>query len=137
VGNTFGATVFSSYGAFWISFALIISPWSGVAAAYKTDIEFSRAIGFFLLGWLIFTLVVFAASLRSSFTLSLTIFWLIFAFTFLTAGAFIPTMPVLHKVGGYFGLLTAFTGWYTMAAGLLTLETSYFVVPVGDMSRRK
>ncbi|RKO89357.1 GPR1/FUN34/yaaH family-domain-containing protein [Blyttiomyces helicus] len=28
-GNTFGATAFSSYGGFWISFGLILSPSSG------------------------------------------------------------------------------------------------------------
>ncbi|RKO85656.1 GPR1/FUN34/yaaH family-domain-containing protein [Blyttiomyces helicus] len=29
-GNTFGATAFSSYGGFWISFGLILSPSSGI-----------------------------------------------------------------------------------------------------------
>jgi succinate-acetate transporter protein len=29
VGNTFGATVFSSYGGFWISYAIILFPPSG------------------------------------------------------------------------------------------------------------
>ncbi|KAK4704054.1 uncharacterized protein P7C70_g2157, partial [Phenoliferia sp. Uapishka_3] len=136
VGNTFGATVFTSYGAFWISFAFILSPWSGIAASYTDPAEFERAIGFFLLAWLVFTVIVFAASLRSSVTLCATVGWLVVTFSFLVAGQFVPSMPILHKLGGVFGIITSMCGFWTMAAGLLTPETAYFVIPVGDLSRK-
>ncbi|KAL8286916.1 hypothetical protein RQP46_003922 [Phenoliferia psychrophenolica] len=135
-GNTFGCTVFTSYGAFWISFAMIISPWSGIAAAFDDPAEFQRAIGFFLLSWLVFTVIVFFASLRSSISLVATIFWLMWAFSFLAAGEFRPDLPILHKLGGVFGIITAMCGYWTMAAGLLTPETAYFLVPSGSLARR-
>ncbi|MCO5561976.1 hypothetical protein L7F22_015602 [Adiantum nelumboides] len=34
VGNTFGATAFTSYGAFWLSFATFLIPSFGVGTAY-------------------------------------------------------------------------------------------------------
>jgi len=34
-GNTFGATAFSTYGAFWISFGCIYVPWFGILSAYE------------------------------------------------------------------------------------------------------
>jgi succinate-acetate transporter protein len=33
-GNTLGATGFTVYGLWWISFGWYLSPWSNIAAAY-------------------------------------------------------------------------------------------------------
>ena len=49
-GNTFGAVAFTSYGAFWISFATILIPGFGVAAAYPSAIELTNALGHYLTG---------------------------------------------------------------------------------------
>jgi succinate-acetate transporter protein len=47
---------FSSYGAFWLSFATLFIPDSGIAAAYKADPTMEDdAIGIFLLAWMIVT----------------------------------------------------------------------------------
>jgi succinate-acetate transporter protein len=48
-GNTSGATALSSYGRFWISFA-ISSPPGGfnIAGAYMNPMDFNYALGFFL-----------------------------------------------------------------------------------------
>jgi succinate-acetate transporter protein len=54
----------------------------------------------------------------------------------LTIGEYIPSMPMIPVAGGAFGLITAFNAWYVAAAGLLTADTSYFVLPVGDRSKR-
>lgn len=32
-----------------MQFAMILSPWSGIAAAFKDSAEFEKAIGFYLL----------------------------------------------------------------------------------------
>ena len=48
---------FSSYGAFWLSFATLFIPNSGIADAYKTapkNME-DDAIGIFLIAWMIVT----------------------------------------------------------------------------------
>ena len=55
--NQFCATVaFTSYGAFWLSFACLFIPNSGIADAYQADPGMEEdAIGIFLLAWMIVT----------------------------------------------------------------------------------
>jgi succinate-acetate transporter protein len=53
VGNTFGATALSSYGGFWISFAIILTPGgfnieAGIIAAQDAK-ALTDSIGFFLM----------------------------------------------------------------------------------------
>lgn len=134
-GNTFGATVFSSYGGFWISYGLILSPWTGIAAAYSDPIELEHAIGFYLFGWVIFTVIIALAALRSSIVLLTAVVTLDFAFMLLAIGQFTDTTALTHA-GGWIGVVVAFMAWYVAAAGLINPQTSYFVLPVGDLSRK-
>ncbi|TFK65957.1 hypothetical protein BDN72DRAFT_173356 [Pluteus cervinus] len=55
-GNVFGGTAFTSYGAFWMSYATILIPGSGIVAAY-TDApgELSSALGIYLITWMLVT----------------------------------------------------------------------------------
>jgi succinate-acetate transporter protein len=48
---------FTSYGAFWLSFATLFIPNSGIADAYKTAAPGMEddAIGIYLLSWMIVT----------------------------------------------------------------------------------
>ena len=48
---------FTSYGAFWLSFAALFIPGSGIGDAYKAaapDME-DNAIGIFLMAWMVLT----------------------------------------------------------------------------------
>ena len=53
VGNTFGATALSSYGGFWISFAIILTPggFDIVALIEKSDgpTGFTNSLGLYLM----------------------------------------------------------------------------------------
>lgn len=54
VGNTFGATALSSYGGFWISFAITLTPGGfeivqSLTASNGTETEFYNSFGFFLI----------------------------------------------------------------------------------------
>jgi len=49
IGNTFGATALGSYGAFWVSYFVIIMPWFGVQDSYPSVAEYNHALGFFLM----------------------------------------------------------------------------------------
>lgn len=53
VGNTFGATALSSYGGFWLSFAIILTPGGfQIEEAYtkgQSATAFLDAFGFFLM----------------------------------------------------------------------------------------
>jgi uncharacterized protein len=49
-GNTFGALAFSSYGAFWLSWAAIYIPFFNVAGAYANNpTELDAAAGHYLI----------------------------------------------------------------------------------------
>ena len=53
VGNTFGATALSSYGGFWISFAIVLTPggFDIVASIEKGDgaVGFTNSFGLYLM----------------------------------------------------------------------------------------
>jgi succinate-acetate transporter protein len=68
VGNTFGATALSSYGGFWISFAIVLTPGGfQIAEAYATAGDsFEYAFGFYIFGWFIFTFLLLICTLRST-----------------------------------------------------------------------
>jgi len=142
-GNTFGATAFSSYGAFWLSFAAIIL--LDLPKAYNTPDNpngSSHAIGIFLLGWTIFTFLLFLATFRSNGGTMALFFFLTVTFFLLTLGSFFQLDATakgpngLTRAGGVFGIITALIAWYNALAGLLTPESSYFTLPTFDLSRK-
>ena len=118
-GNTFGATAFTSYGAFWLAV--------GASLQLKL-IPNEAAFGFFLIGWTIFTGIMLLASLKTNLAL-ITVFALLFV-TFL-----LLSVDALgggtKQIGGYFGLATALAAWYTALAGLLSSMPSAFTLPIG------
>jgi len=122
-GNTFGATAFTSYGAFWIA----------VAASLQLNlIPNHPAFGFFLLGWTIFTGILLLATLKSNIALVTLFGFLFVTFILLTLGEF--GNPATAQIGGYFGIATAIIAWYTAAAGLLVATKSPIQLPVGPLS---
>jgi len=76
-GNTFGATVFSSYGAFWMSLAAISIPGFNIKASLHDP---EAAIGLFLLGWTIFTALLTIGAFRINGALALTFTVLLLTF---------------------------------------------------------
>lgn len=113
-GNTFGATAFSSYGGFWMSFAAILTPGFGIADAYTSKDaadQLDSALGLYLIGWMIFTFLLFVASLRSSIGLVLLFGFLTLTFALLAGGFLGSGATALNatKAGGIFGVITAFS----------------------------
>lgn len=49
IGNTFGATALGSYGAFWLSYFVMVMPSFGVSESYASTAEYNHAMGFFLM----------------------------------------------------------------------------------------
>lgn len=134
-GNTFGATAFSSYGGFWLSFGVIFIPSFNIVAAYNGDaVALDHAVGIYLIAWTIFTFLLFLATFRSTGGLCALFFFLTMTFLLLALGKF--TNETVGKAGGVFGIITAFIAWYNALAGLLTPETSYFTLPTGDLRRK-
>ncbi len=128
VGNTFGATALSSYGGFWLSVAIILTPGGfDIIAAYGGATanvnDFNNAFGFFFMGWFIFTTVLLLCTLRSTVAFFFLFFTLDLAFLFLGLGHLYAdakgnfNVPLV-KAGGYFGLFAAFAAWYNALAGI-------------------
>jgi len=125
-GDTFGATAFSSYGAFWMGLALtmILGLWAPVPAAGKAV---------FLGAWGFFTLYMMFGALRISRAVTLVFASLTILFFLLAAGQFDATV---HTIAGYEGLFTAFTAWYASMAIVLNEKYGRDVLPVGAYKPR-
>ncbi|KAH8174678.1 hypothetical protein LIA77_06097 [Sarocladium implicatum] len=137
VGNTFGATALSSYGGFWISYAVLLTP-----AWHITDTEGPYAgethsvIAFLLTGWFIFTTLLVLRTLRSTAALFALFLTLDLAFLCLMCESYalsvdkVAVAKRLQMTGGVFGFMTAFTAWYNALAQLQDTSNSFFVLPV-------
>jgi succinate-acetate transporter protein len=129
-GNTFGATAFCSYGGFWLAIGATFTPAFGVLTAYKAA-ALGPALGFFLLGWTIFTALMFLGTLRTNMATIVVFGLLTLTFLLLALGAFGAGTTVL---GGWLGIVTALAAWYTALAGVLSSGKSMFSLPVGPRS---
>jgi succinate-acetate transporter protein len=88
-GNTFGATAFSGYGAFWLSYATILLPGSGAAAAYaENPKELGNALGIYLLTWGIVTFLFFIVTLRKTIAFVILFGLLVIVFGLLAGAEF-------------------------------------------------
>ena len=138
-GNTFGATAFVSYGAFWLSFAAILVPGFGVKLSDAATAN--KAVGIYLLGWTIFTGIMMLASFRTNGATALVFIALFITFLLLCLGAFsaqvTDTGPdTLTKAGGFVGIATAVIAWYTALAGVLSsVFGGKSVLPVFPLTR--
>ncbi|CAF1162969.1 unnamed protein product [Rotaria sordida] len=127
VNNTFGATAFTSYGAFWMSFAgyvhIILPKISQVANAKK-------ATGLFLLAWFIFTIIMNVAASKTSKFLFILFTLLNITFLLLIIGN-LTNLTLVINIGGWFGIITAFTAWYGSAAILINSTFNKSILPLG------
>jgi succinate-acetate transporter protein len=135
-GNTFGAVAFCSYGAFWISFYILVHV--GLADVPKTEV--ASTIGLYLWIWGIFTTYMFIASLRTTGAVALV--FLLLALTFIVlgignsalAGGTAATNGTI-KLGGYIGLITAIAAWYASFAAVINSTFGRVVAPVFPLRR--
>jgi len=128
--NTFGATAFTSYGAFWLSFwALNQFFASKIPAA-----ELGDAVGLYLIAWGIFTAYMWVASFRT--TLAVNAVFLLLAVTFIVLGIGEAggTSSVV-KAGGWIGIATAIAAWYASFAGVTNSTFGRIVLPVRPFTR--
>lgn len=134
--NTFGGTALSSFGGFWMSFSALYIPWFGIADAYSEHPEqFSAAVGFFLLGWAIFTAGMTLCTMKSTVAFFSLFFLLTITFLLLSIGEFSGNRKVT-KAGGITGVIVAFIAWYDAYAGVATRENSYLMVHPFPLPRR-
>ena len=128
--NTFGATAFASYGAFWISwFVLEQFEASKISPAHLGD-----AAGLYLIAWGIFTTYMWIASFRVSVAVNLVFLLLAATFFVLGIGEASATESIV-KAGGYIGIATAAVAWYASFAGVTNKTFGQIVLPVRELKR--
>jgi succinate-acetate transporter protein len=129
-GNTFGATAFTSYGAFWLSF------WAFVQF-FEKDVpkaDAGHAVGLYLIAWGIFTAYMFIASLRTTGAVALV--FVLLAITFIVLGIGNASASTgLVKLGGWIGLVTAIAAWYASFAEVTNATFGRIVMPTKPLSR--
>jgi len=129
-GNTFGGTAFSSYGGFWLSYAVILTPAFNVIPSYPDKQAANNALAFYLFAWFIFTTLMLICTLRTNVAFVLLFFALDMTFLFIALADY-QGSPACKKAGGIFGIVTASTAWYCALAAMLTKESSFFLLPMG------
>jgi succinate-acetate transporter protein len=126
-GNTFGATAFSSYGAFWLSFWWLTGH-TDLTGSPEGDV--TNSIGLYLLAWGIFTAYMTVAATRVSGAVLAVFVLLTITFVVLAIGDF-ATSETITKVGGWIGIATAVAAWYASLAGVTAFTHKRQVFPVG------
>jgi len=118
-GNIFGATAFSAYGTFWMSYAAINIPGFGILAAYGNNTqELSNALGLYLIVWFMFTVMLIPYVINKNLAFSLLLTALAVAFILLAAAEFADSTS-LTKGGGVAGIITAIIAYYIAVSELL------------------
>lgn len=130
-GNTFGATAFTSYGAFWLSFWAYVQFYA--ADVVKADAS-GKAVGLYLIAWGIFTVYMLLAALRTNVGLVVVFALLTVTFVLLGIGEAGGHTDII-KAGGYFGLATAAGAWYCSCAGVLSSTFGRPILPTIPLQR--
>jgi len=127
-GNTFAATAFTSFGAFWISYYLLtnffIHP---VIAAGGTGVA-NQIVGMYLFAWGLFTAYMTIASLGGARAVQLVFVLLTATFFLLCIGAWADSMTWTH-IGGYVGVATAAAAIYASFADVTNANLKRRILP--------
>jgi succinate-acetate transporter protein len=130
-GNVFGATAFSTYGAFWMSLAFVIL--MEALGVFKFGDAGGAAIGIFLIAFTIFNTYMWIGSFRESVAVCVVFTTLEITFILLDLGSF--GVNAAGTLGGYIGIICALSAWYTSAAIVLNTVYKKVVLPVGPLNK--
>jgi len=125
--NTFGATAFSTYGAFWLSLGtyLLLITFGKIPTG-----DITKSLGFFLLAFAIFNTYMMFWSARLNAAV-FGVFLTLEVTEILLFLGFFSGSDALIKLGGWVGLLTALVAWYASAAGVVNSMAAKPFLPVG------
>jgi len=120
--NIFGATCFTSFGAFWMGLALmVVLETAGIISQVPPV-----GLAVFLGAWGLFTLYATIAATKASRAILALFISLTITFFLLAAGEF----SIYFKLaGGYLGIIVALIAWYDSAAILINDMLSRKALP--------
>lgn len=133
-GNTFGTTVFTSFGLFWLSFvALIMLPGMSIFSGIGAPTGNAMTSYFFM--WGLFTFALFFGTLKASRSLQLVfattaVLFFILAASNLTGNAALIGNFRLNTLAGYEGIICGFSAFYLGVAEVLNDTYHRTVLPV-------
>jgi succinate-acetate transporter protein len=130
-GNTFGATAFSTYGAFWMGLAA----WVVLVLAGKVpEKDVTVSLAWILLAFAIFNTYMLAWSARINLAVFLVFLTLEITEILLFLGNFSGNAAGvgLVSLGGWVGIITALVAWYASAAGVANSLRTKPILPVGN-----
>ncbi len=126
--NTFGFTAFSSYGAFWLGFAVYII----LRDAEVIEAVPKEGMATYLVAWGIFTTYMFVGTLRISVALQVVFGALAILFYLLAWG---QHNADVHQFAGYWGLFTAGSALYASAAQVINEAWGTYMLPLGIIKK--
>jgi len=132
VENTFGATVFTTYGGFWLSFGTITMDGFNIASSYESETELDNALGLYFVAWALVSAFFTMCLLRSTVAMFSLLLFVTLTFTMLAGSKFALANGTttagghLGTAAGVFGCIAAMAAYYNAMAGLITKETSFF-----------
>ena len=122
--NTFGATAFTAYGFFWWSLIVIwINPFEKIEAA---DLA---SMGWYLLLWGVFTLLMFIGTLRLNRGLQVVFLTLTILFFLLAIGDF-SGLKWISRIAGVIGIICGASAVYCSLAQVINEVYGKVVLPV-------
>jgi uncharacterized protein len=126
--NTFGFTAFSSFGAFWMAFAVMeLLAMNGAIQPIPKG-----GLTVFLIAWGIFTTYMFIGTIKISVALMVVFAGLAVLFYLLAIGVHNADV---HKFAGYEGLFTAGAALYASAAGVINETWGRNLLPLGIIKK--
>lgn len=164
LGNTFPFVVFTSFGAFWLTFASTLTPFYNAYGAYAptsatspaegiSTVGFTASFGFFLVFMGVLCLIYLICSLRTNVAFVVIFLTLVLAFSLLAATywhtaralALATSNPAKSAsllalanrtqiAAGACVFVTSLAGWWIFFAIMLAALDFPFQIPVGDLS---
>lgn len=124
--NTFGATAFTAYGAFWWSLVLI---WCLPAEKLGVEAASHTSMGFYLLLWAIFTGFMFIGTLKATKMHRVVFATLTLLFLLLALENFLVSHP-LAIAAGVVGIICGAAAFYGAVAQVINEMFGKTVLPI-------
>jgi len=126
-GNTFGATAFTSYGLFWLSFVLINTGAFSGGLVPEAD---GASLGAYFAMWGILTLFLFIGTLKASRALQVVFLTLTVLF-FIVAAHAASGIHDIADVAGVVGIICGGSAMYTSFGEVLNEQHGRTILPLG------
>ena len=128
--NVFGGLAFVGYGMFWITIAFT---WWLISQGHEGD--FTKQLGFFYLGYLIFTIYMTVGATITNRVLFCIFLVIDILFISLVCYSFSISPHFAKLTAGVAELMISLLSFYASAANVLNIHMQKDVLPVGKMTR--